>query len=184
MYVCDEVEEGLKCITLSFQEEEESYNFFDVRIKFEIIQKIIESIIFNRMKRHNIFANNNFHHSPMEEAEKHTAETIIQMSKIEKTLSSSACIQLTKLVIKGTTYQKRLCEFKKIQKMNNHDTLGKQWFHGILKRNLQVVTKRDVKCSTNWSEWCNFNNFVQMYDGIYNEPLDTGVAKKFVGNGK
>ena len=46
------------------------------------------------------------------------------------------------------------------------------------------MTKRVVKFAINQSEWCNPDNFVQMYDNIYKELLDAGVAKKFEGNGK
>ena len=86
----------------------------DVTREFKINQSINESTIRNRIKRQNMCAYSSSHHSPIEGAEKHIAETIIQMSKINKPLSSSACIQLANSMIRGSTYQKRLREFKKI----------------------------------------------------------------------
>ena len=53
-----------------------------------------------------------------------------------------------------------------------------------MRRNPEVVTKRGVKFAINRCDWCNLENFELMYQLIYNEFVDAGVAKRLEGDGK
>ena len=155
----------------------------DVQEELGVIEHISSETVRSRMKRNNITGKNDCINSPIAAAEKYIAETIIQMAKIKRPLSVSACIQLANSMISGTTHQKKLVEFKKKRKFNETNGLGHAWFKGFCKRNPAVITRKAVKFSINRAEWCNKENFQIMYDSIYKELEEAGVATKYEHDG-
>ena len=125
----------------------------DVKEEQGVSEKISCETVRSRIKRKNITGMNDSTYSPIAEAEKYIAETIIQMAKIKCPLSVSACIQLANSMISGTTHQKKLVEFKKKRNFNKTNDLGSAWFRGFVKRNPAVITRKAVKFAINRSEW-------------------------------
>ena len=155
----------------------------EVKKELGVSEHISCETVRSRIKRGNITGKNDSTSSPIANAEKYIAETIIQMSKIKRPLSVSACIQLANSMISGTTHQKKLMEFKKKRKFDETNGLGSSWFKGFCKRNPAVITRKAVKFAINRSEWCNKENFEIMYDSIYKELFDAGLATKYEGDG-
>ena len=155
----------------------------EVREEQDISQKISCETIRSRIKRKNITGSNQGTYSPITEAKKYIAETIIQIAKIKTPLSVSACIQLANSMISGTTHQRKLVEFMKRRHLDQTSGLGTAWFRGFIKRNPAVITRKAVKFAMNRAEWCNKENFTIMYDGIYQELYEAGVASKYEGDG-
>ena len=162
--------------------------FFDKTIRevqeeLGVEEHISSETVRSRIKRKNITGINDCNFSPIAAAEKYIAETIIQMAKIKRPLSVSACIQLANSMITGTTHQKKLVEFKKKRKFDETNGLGSAWFKGFCKRNPAVITRKAVKFSINRSQWCNQENFQIMYDSIYEELHEAGLATKHENDG-
>ena len=155
----------------------------EVKQEQGVSEKISCETVRSRIKRKNITGNNQGTYSPIAEAEKYIAETIIQMAKIKAPLSVAACIQLANSMISGTTHQRKLVEFKRKRNLDQERGLGSAWFRGFIKRNPEVITRKAVKFAINRAEWCNKENFTIMYDSIYQELHEAGVASKYEGEG-
>ena len=84
-------------------------------------------------------------------------------------------------VIRNTNTQAKLAEFQKSQKLGDDDfkygTVTKAWGRGFLRRDgHEIVTKRGEKFASNRSDWTTLPNIKQMYEVIYDEMVDAGVA--------
>ena len=61
----------------------------------------------------------------------------------------------------------------------NGDVLGEWWWRSFLKRNKhRLVSKKGRKFAVNRDLWCIYANFADMYDAIYDDMVDAGVAEK------
>ena len=78
----------------------------EVKDEFKVEEKISLSTIHNRIKRNAIVTKQNIA-SPLSNIEPYIAETIIQMAKIKKPLTTAACIDLANSMIEGTTHQQK-----------------------------------------------------------------------------
>ena len=138
----------------------------DVQQEMGVSGHISCETIRSRIKRNNITGINNSTYSPIANAEKYIAETIIQMAKIKRPLSVSTCIQFADSMISGTAHQQKLVQFKKKRNINDANGLGYAWFKGFCRRNPAIITRKAVKFSINRSEWYSKENFEIMYDII------------------
>ena len=58
-------------------------------------------------------------------------------------------------------------------------TLGAGYWRGFLKRNHHAIrSKRAVKFEVKRAEWCTYDNFLQMYEGVYKEMAECGIASR------
>jgi hypothetical protein len=58
-------------------------------------------------------------------------------------------------------------------------TLGAGYWRGFLKRNHHMISrKRAVNFESKRAEWCTYDNFLQMYEGVYEEMAERGIASK------
>ena len=58
-------------------------------------------------------------------------------------------------------------------------TVGKGYWRGFLKRNHHLIrSKRAVKFEAKQAEWCTYDNFLKMYEEVYKEMTDCGIASK------
>ena len=79
----------------------------DVRSEFNVSEIINMNTIRGRLRRKSLNANSILC-SPLQKIEKYIAETIIQLAKIKKPLTTSGCIQLANSMIDSTTHQKKI----------------------------------------------------------------------------
>ena len=105
----------------------------------------------------------------------------IQMGKFRQPLSCMEAIQLMNNLIHQTNSQERLADFQRIRNLGSNSfqygLVTKAWWRGFLKRHEhEIVTKRGEKFALNRSEWTTLPNIKQMYDVIFDEMLDAGVA--------
>ena len=90
-------------------------------------------------------------------------------------------IQLMNNLIHQTKTQERLAEFQRIHNLGSNSfqdgLVTKAWGRGFLKQHEhEIVTKTGENFSLNRSKWTTFPNTKHMYDVIYDEMLDVGVA--------
>ncbi|KAL3773882.1 hypothetical protein ACHAWO_007202 [Cyclotella atomus] len=121
--------------------------------------------------------------SPVEELENYLVSVAIQqMCKINQPLSCGEALALANCFIDGKPMQERLAEFQMRRKLGKEEgfqygTLTQGWWYGFLKRNaFRIVTKRGEKFACMRSNWTTYENIAQMYDVIYDEMVDAGVA--------
>jgi hypothetical protein len=119
--------------------------------------------------------------SPVEELENYLVSVAIQMCKINQPLSCGEALALANCFIDGKPMQERLAEFQMRRKLGKkgfqYGTLTQGWWYGFLKRNaFRIVTKRGEKFACMRSNWTTYENIAQMYDVIYDEMVDAGVA--------
>jgi hypothetical protein len=57
--------------------------------------------------------------------------------------------------------------------------LGTGYWRGFMKRNRHLIrSKRGVKFEAKRAEWCTYDNFLQMYEEVYKQMVECGVASK------
>jgi hypothetical protein len=115
-----------------------------------------------------------------ESVEKLIAETVLEMQRIRQPLSVSETIEFANSLIEGSEYQEKIKKWK-----NDHGlpvdsaSLGIGWWKGFSKRFEEIlVTKKGEKFAKNRSDWSTESNIRQMYDEIYQNMVNAGVARK------
>jgi hypothetical protein len=122
--------------------------------------------------------------SPLADIEQVFVDLCRGMGKIRQPLTVMESMVLMNSLIDGTVYQKRLIEYKLrrgSQEMNNDDLgkVGRGWWDGFIKRHKGVlVTKRGERFACNRADWTKRPYIKQMYDVVYDEMVDAGVARK------
>ena len=147
--------------------------------KFGVTKEISRQTIKSRIRRGNVENVRRGVRSPLEEAERALVSICIQMGKIRQPLNCNEAIRLMCDLIKGTPDQEVLRQFQmaRTRESDQFGTVGKKWWRGFKKRHAdQIVTRRGEKFACIRSDWTKMSNIAQMYDIIYDEMLDAGVA--------
>eukprot|EP00978_Attheya_sp_CCMP212_P006142 scaffold13838_cov51-Attheya_sp.AAC.1 len=131
------------------------------------------------------------HTSPMIGVEDQIVELCIRMAKIRQPLSCANGLCLANSVIKGTETEKKVREWQehnikacKMKKGNLDDDdddvpglLKTGYWKGFMNRNKhRLVSKKSQKYALDRKDWSTYNNINQMYDDIYDEMTEAGVA--------
>jgi len=119
--------------------------------------------------------------SLLEAAGEALVQICIQMGKICQPLNVTEDVALMNNLIDGTPFQEALAKFQKTGKLGNESfefgRVLKGWWRGFSKQNAhRIVTKRGEKFATNRADWTKMKNIRQMYDVIYDELVEAGVA--------
>lgn len=119
--------------------------------------------------------------SPLQAAEMGLVAICIQMGNIRQPLSCSEGISLMQDLIKDTQHQEAVREFQKSRKLGSEDfqygTLSRKWWKGFLRRNSdQIVTRRGEKFACSRADWTKRSNLEQMFNVVYDEMVDAGIA--------
>ena len=84
-------------------------------------------------------------------------------------------------MIENTNTKQKLIEFQQSRKLGTYGfekgKVTNGWWRGFLRRNEnKLVTKRGEKFALNRHDWTTLPNIKQMYEVIYDEMEDAGVA--------
>jgi len=84
-------------------------------------------------------------------------------------------------IISGTPCKDILVDFQENCKLGSasfeYGYVTHGWWYGFKRRNRhRLVTKRGEKFSSHHANWTKMKNVCQMYDVIYDELVDAGVA--------
>ena len=119
--------------------------------------------------------------SPLTKIEPEIVETLIQLSKMRQSLTPSQSVKLINSMITGTDIQQKLISFKQKYSHGGDGTVGVGYWNGFKKRNAdKIVSKRGQKYELDRDNWTTYSNFLQMYDQIYEEMEEAGVARKLL----
>mmetsp|Transcript_3041 Transcript_3041/g.5559 ORF Transcript_3041/g.5559 Transcript_3041/m.5559 type:complete len:151 (+) Transcript_3041:91-543(+) len=105
------------------------------------------------------------------------------MGKICQPLNVSEGIASMNNMIVGTTFEEELQRFQEERKLGDeifqYGTVMKGWWSGFKSRYChRLITARGERFTWNHANWMKLPSIVQMYDVIYDELVDAGVAIK------
>jgi hypothetical protein len=158
----------LKAIVL---EEEEKFGLPQNYISLHTIR--------SRVSRGNLEAINLQQMSPISAVEPIICEFCIRLAKMGKPLTKTTVIELANDIVADTEYASKIADFKKLRKLNDSSQLGSAWYRGFISRYEHVLTRnkttiKDIKRRT----WVRRENFENMYENIYNEMVEAGIAEE------
>ena len=118
--------------------------------------------------------------SPLISIEPQIVEILIQMAQIRQCLTPAEAIQLINSLIVGTQVQEDLIKFKQKFSNNVDGTVGVGYWRAFKKRNKHLIrSKKGKRYELNRANWSTYANFAQMYEQIYDEMEEAGLAVKF-----
>jgi hypothetical protein len=107
------------------------------------------------------------------------------MGKIRQPLTVSETVDLANSLIKGSEHQEKLIRWKQIrnpeQPLSTMGSVGYGWFQGFKRRHGdKLVTKRGERFAVDCADWSKHIYMKQMYDVIYNNMVEAGIAMSLV----
>jgi hypothetical protein len=145
---------------------------------------IKKKMVYSRVKRNNLMGIPHQKTSPIEEIEPLLVEWCVKMAKIGHALTRRDVMELATELIEGTKFADELVKFKEsrnIQTINKYERsqLKNGWYRGFMRRNGDQLKRRKCKIKdVNRHTWCTYENFSNMYDGVYAAMVEAGVATK------
>jgi len=120
--------------------------------------------------------------SPMLEVEPYLVELIIKLADMRTPITTSQGLQLANSLIKGTSVEEKVNEWKKkycksFQLGAGKPELDREYWQQFMKRNEHLIrSKKAVKFNVKCAKWCNYSNMLEMYQEIYKDFCSAGVA--------
>jgi hypothetical protein len=117
--------------------------------------------------------------SLISELEPIICEFCIRLAKMGRPLTKTTVIELANDLIMDTEFQSKVQQFKLDRKLNHLGKLGDAWYHGFLHRYEDVLSRngssiKDTKRRT----WVTRENFINMYENVYERMVEAGIAEK------
>jgi hypothetical protein len=123
-------------------------------------------------------------YSPMIGIEAHLLAAILRRATLHQPVSCGEGLELANYMIEGTEYQVAFIEWKKNNLKNGPQnetfgTLGQRYWKMFCRRNTDVITsKKAVRFGSKRDDWWHLENCGDMYDGVYDKLVQSGVAEK------
>jgi septum formation topological specificity factor MinE len=115
--------------------------------------------------------------SPLSEIELLIVQWCLLSANTGNPLTRESITALANEIIDDTAYSERLSEFKKRRIIANENTVGASWYCGFHKQNSEYWKRSKCKINDqNRINWCTYQNFSNMYDGVYWSMVKAGVA--------
>jgi hypothetical protein len=96
-----------------------------------------------------------------------------------KPLTRVGIIELANEIILDTYHSSNLAAFKNRRQLKNEICVGISWYCGFLKRNTEFLKHSNGKIQhQNRMNWCTYQNFLNMNDGVYSAMVKAIVAIK------
>jgi len=159
---------------------------YKVKDDIEIKERTIYSRVSRHMKnpeKHKLESMHPGAPSPLQQVEAQIIEIILGMQKIRQPMTKPEVIKLMNDAIKGTPLQEEFAEYKKKRVHSTVDDdeveVGNGWWSHFLARNKTLLAS--TKCerfAINRADWTRYETFEDMYNAIYAEMVDAGVAEK------
>ena len=122
--------------------------------------------------------------SPLAAIELTILKLILAMADIREPLQPSRCIQVINDLIKDTSSQAKLIDFKNRMNTPIDSTpiqfIGPGYWQSYRKRfSHKLVNKKGHKFELDRSNWCTYQNFRSMYEMIEDKLVEVKIAKRF-----
>jgi len=121
--------------------------------------------------------------SPLIAVEAHFVDVLLQLAAMRQPLTAHGALNLINSMITGSNLQEHVVEWKQKHKVHAEDNgnihkLGIKYWQNFKKRHPEINTKRAVKFDSKRDDWCTFDNFEKMYQGVYAAMVKSNVAIK------
>ena len=117
--------------------------------------------------------------SPLISIEPLIVGILIQMAQIRQCLTPSEAVQLINSLIKDTQLQQDLIKWKMKYSHGSDGYIGGGYWSLFKKRNAHLIrSKRGQKYELDRASWSTYANFRQMYEQVYDQMVEAGVAVK------
>jgi hypothetical protein len=117
--------------------------------------------------------------SPLLEIEPIFLDWVLLLAEVGNPLTKGGIIKLPNENISDTVHSIRLSYFKTRKKIENEKTVGAGWYKGFINRNSEFLKRLKCKIKDqNRINWVTYQNFHNMYDGVYTSMVKAGVACK------
>ncbi len=118
--------------------------------------------------------------SPLIAVEAHFLEVILQLASMCQPLTAAGSINLINSMILSNNLQDEVAAWKKKYNISGDDDntqrLGQKYWQNFKKRHPEINTKRAVRFDSKRDDWCTFENFEKMYNGVYSAIDRSNVA--------
>jgi hypothetical protein len=106
-----------------------------------------------------------------------------QLCKMRVPINGQQGLRLVNSLIFDTTTLENLIEWQKTScaayRINKNKDLTKSYWKGFMSRNGHRLTaKKGVKYDSKRADWCTYRTFKEMYDDLYEQMVETGIAVK------
>jgi hypothetical protein len=120
--------------------------------------------------------------SPLAKVEPLICEFCIQLARIGEALTKYEIFELADDLIRGSVHADayiNYCERRHIIKDWDRTIVGESWYRGFMLRNENKLKRAKCKViDNNRRTYCTYENFSNMYDAVYENMVDAGVAIK------
>jgi hypothetical protein len=106
---------------------------------------------------------------------------ILDTEKLGEPLDKKEFLEITMSMIKGMPLEQALIEYRRkhcgIHGDLDEDPQSSKWYYNFLERNKEFVkSMRGEILEASRQEWCTLENFVKMYDMLYEKFVKFGLA--------
>jgi hypothetical protein len=142
----------------------------------------IETVLSRTKVGRKLKVNHRGPYSPMIGIGAHLLAVILRRAARRQPVSCGEGLELANSMIEGTEAQVALMEWKNSNLKNgtNDDSfgrLGPRYWQSFCQQNADVITsKKAVIFDSKIDDWCRIDNVADMYDGVYNKFVESGVA--------
>lgn len=105
----------------------------------------------------------------------------LKMAEIGQSLSRENVIELVNDLIKNTEFEQKYLAYLEEcnqQHLTSNGIIGHSWYNKFMKSNKQILhcgrcRPRDINRYT----WCTYENFANMYEGVYSSMVNASIAE-------
>jgi Tc5 transposase DNA-binding domain len=92
---------------------------------------------------------------------------VLLLAEMGIPITKTGMIELANEMITDTLHSKKLSKFNMKRNIKNEDNVGESWYKGFKTRHSEFLkrSKSDIR-DQNRMNWCTYENFANMYDGI------------------
>jgi hypothetical protein len=134
----------------------------------------------SRIQRNNVVGINKMRIPVLNNLEPLIVQWCIKMSQIVISLTRENVKAIVNDMITGTSFETQFKEYNKKCKCTKkgNGTIGISWYNRFMSRHKLTLKRgrckpRDINRFT----WCTLENFMSMYDGVYNAMVGAGIAE-------
>jgi len=118
--------------------------------------------------------------SPLIAIEAHFLEMILQLASMRQSLTAAGSLNLINSMIQSNNLQDEFAAWKKKHNISGENDysqqLGQKYWQNFKKRHPEINIKKAIWFDSKWDDWCTYENFKEMYNGVYSAMVRSQVA--------
>jgi len=105
---------------------------------------------------------------------------ILQLASMRQPLTAAGSLNLINSMIQSNNLQDEVAAWKKKHNISgendNSQQLGQKYWQNFKKQHPEIYIKKAIQFDSKGDDWCIYENFQKMYDGVYSEMVRSRVA--------